>query len=97
MHVLAMRIELHLGECRSLKAKRAVLKPIIETSKRRYGVAVAEVEYADTWQRSALGVVGVSNSAHHVTEVIDEVERFVWSTPGIQVIGVERHWLEVDR
>lgn len=97
MHVLAMRVELHLGECRSLKSKRSILKPIIETSKRRFGVAVAEVDHEDTWQRAALGIVAVANAPHHVTDVIDEVERFIWSTPGIQVLGVERHWLEVDR
>lgn len=97
MHVLAMRVELHLGECRSLKAKRAVLKPLVDGARRRYGVAVAEVDHEDTWQRTTIGVVAVANSAHHVTDVIDEVERYIWSTPGVQVLGADRHWLEVER
>ena len=97
MHVLAMRVDLHLGESRSLKAKRAVLKPIIEGARRRFGVAVAEVDHADTWQRASIGVAVVANSPHHASEVIDEVERFIWSMPDIQVLGIDRHWLEVDR
>jgi uncharacterized protein len=97
VHVLAMRVDLHLGECRSLKAKRAILKPLVEGVRRRFGVAVAEVDHEDTWQRASIGVVAVANTAHHATDVIDEVERFVWSTPGIQVLGADRHWLEVDR
>lgn len=97
MHVLTMRVDLHLGESRSLKAKRAALKPIIEGARRRFGVAIAEVDHADTWQRSSIGVAVVSNSPHHATEVIDEVERFIWSMPDIQVLGVERQWLEVER
>ncbi len=39
MHVLALAVELHLPECRSLKAKRSVLKPITEGARRRYNVA----------------------------------------------------------
>ena len=94
MHVLAMQVDLHLGECRSLKAKRAVLKPIVEGARRRFGVACAEVDGENTWQRASIGVAAVSNSAYHATEIIDEVERFIWSTPGIQVLRADRHWLE---
>lgn len=92
-----MRVDLHLGESRSLKSKRAVLKPIIEGARRRYGVAIAEVDHADVWQRASIGVAVVSNTPHHATEVVDEVERFIWSVPDVQVLGVERQWLEVDR
>lgn len=96
MHVLAMQVDLHLGECRSLKAKRAVLKPITEGAKRRFGVACAEVDGENTWQRASIGIAAVSNSAHHVAEVMDEVERFIWSTPGIQVLRADRYWLEQE-
>jgi len=89
-----MQVDLHLGECRSLKAKRAVLKPIIEGAKRRFAVACAEVDGEDTWQRSSIGIAVVANSAHHAEEVMDEVERFIWSAPGIQVLRAVRHWLE---
>lgn len=91
-----MQVDLHLGECRSLKARRSVLKPIIEGSKRRFGVACAEVGGEDTWQLASVGVAVVSNRAHHAEEVLDEVERFIWSTPGIQVLRTDRHWLEQE-
>lgn len=96
MHVLAMRVDLHLGECRSLKAKRSVLRPLVEGARRRFDVAVAEVDHEDTWQRATIGVAVVANSPHHATEVIDGVERFIWATPGIQVLSMERQWLETD-
>ncbi|WP_229023146.1 DUF503 domain-containing protein [Actinomarinicola tropica] len=92
-----MQIDLHLGECRSLKAKRAIVKPIVEGAKRRFGVACAEVDANDSWQLASLGVAVVSNRAHHAEEVLDEVERFIWSTPGIQVLRSDRHWLEHER
>lgn len=96
MYVLALRVDLHLPECRSLKAKRAILRPLVDGARRRYGVAVAEVDHHDQWQRAEIGVAAVAGTPTHAEEVIDEVERWIWSTPDIQVLRVDRHWLELD-
>lgn len=94
MHVLALEIEVHIPESRSLKSRRAALKPLVEGARRRFGVASAEVDGGDSWQRATLGFAVVSNSVHHASEVIDDVERFVWSSPEIQVLSSRRLWLE---
>ena len=51
----------------------------------------------DVHQRSELGFVVVAGSAGHADELIDTVERFVWSFPEIEVVASERHWMEVER
>jgi uncharacterized protein len=94
MFVLAAEVDLFLPECRSLKAKRSVVKSIVEGARRRYGVAAAEVGSQESWQRARLGFAVVSSSQHHAEEVADEVDRFVWSFPEVQVLGSERRWLE---
>lgn len=96
MHVLALRIELHLGQATSLKAKRAVVKHLVETSRRRFGVAAAEVGHQERWQRAELGFAAVSSRPGHAEEVVDRVERFVWAHPEIEVVRAERTWLEED-
>jgi uncharacterized protein YlxP (DUF503 family) len=96
MHVLALSVELHLPECRSLKAKRSVLKPVTEGARRRFSVAVAETDHQNTWQRATVGVAAVAGSPGHAEEVIDEVERFIWSFPTLQVLSSSRYWLETD-
>ncbi len=96
MHVLALTVEMHLSECRSLKAKRSVLKPVIEGARRRFSVAVAETDHQNTWQRSTIGVAAVSASAGHAEEIIDEVERFIWSFPDVHVLSATRTWMEMD-
>jgi uncharacterized protein YlxP (DUF503 family) len=95
-HVLALSIDVHLPECRSLKAKRSVVKSVVELSRRRYGVSVAETDHQDTWQRSELTIAVAASSAGQAREVIDEVERFVWSVPELQVLSTNRRWLEDD-
>jgi uncharacterized protein YlxP (DUF503 family) len=87
-------MELHLRDVHSLKEKRAVLRPILEGARRRYAVAAAEVDHQDLWQRATLGMAAVSSSARHVKEVIDAVERFVWSFPEVEVTGSRTGWLE---
>jgi uncharacterized protein YlxP (DUF503 family) len=96
MFAAALSIELHLPDCHSLKDKRAAVKPIVEGARRRFAVAAAEVDHQDRWQRAGLGVAAVGSSETHVEAVLDNVERFVWSFPEVEVLGCARHWLEVD-
>jgi len=73
-----------------------VVTTILEGARRRFQVAVAETGWLDAHQRAELAFVGVSGSATHTAELIDSVERFVWSFPEVEVVDVGRDWLEVD-
>jgi len=95
-HVLAMTVDLHLPGCHSLKDKRAVVKTILEGARRRFHVAAAETGHQDKWQRAELAFASVSSAHSQVTEVVDELERFVWSFPEAEVLAVDRTWLEPD-
>jgi uncharacterized protein YlxP (DUF503 family) len=96
VHVGIVRFELFVPASHSLKEKRAAIKPIVEGLKRRFGVAAAEVAHQNTWQRADLGVAAVAGTVGHVEEVLDEVERFVWSHPEIEVLSATRTWMEPD-
>ena len=96
MYVGALRIEIHIPSTRSLKAKRSVVKHLIETSRQRFGVSASEVAHHDLWQRAGLGFCVVAPTAAHAQHLLDQVERFVWAHPQIEVISVDRHWLETD-
>ncbi|HLN41780.1 MAG TPA: DUF503 domain-containing protein [Acidimicrobiales bacterium] len=96
MHVAALEMELHIGASRSLKAKRAVVRHLVETARRRYGVSASEVAYHDLWQRAGLGFSVVAPDAGHVDELLDRVERFVWSHPEVTVVSSVRHWLDLE-
>ena len=94
MHAAAVEFDLHIPAVRSLKAKRSVVKPIVEGLRRRYQVAAAEVGHHEQWQRASVGVATVASSAGHVGDVLDEVERFVWSHPEVEVLSASRSWLD---
>jgi uncharacterized protein len=96
LHSCSLTMDLRLPASGSLKAKRTVIKHVVETSKSRFGIAAAEVGYQDRWQRSELGFAAVAGSHRHVEEVLDTVERFVWSHPEIEVVAQQRWWLETE-
>lgn len=89
-------MELHLPEAHSLKEKRAVIRPIIDGSRRRFSVAAAEVGNQERWQRASLTMAVVSGSVSHASEVLAAVERFVWSFPEVEVLGCQVEWLDLD-
>jgi uncharacterized protein YlxP (DUF503 family) len=90
----AVVIELHFPACRSLKDKRAVLRPVIEGARSRFAVAVAETGHQDLHQRALVEVAAAAAQAGVVTEILDAVERYVWSLPGLEVVEARRLWLE---
>jgi uncharacterized protein YlxP (DUF503 family) len=94
VHAAAVRFELFIPDCHTLKQKRSVVRPIVDGLRRRFGVASAEVGQLDKWQRADIGVAVVAGSESHVLDVLGEVERFVWSFPEVQVLGSHRSWLE---
>ncbi len=92
MHAAVLDLVLHIPGAHSLKDKRAVLRPILEGCRRRFSVAAAEVGSQDRWQSAELGVAAVASTEGHVGEVLDAVERFVWSFPEVEVVSAERSW-----
>ena len=86
--------ELHLPDCHSLKEKRAVVRPIVDGLHRRFRVSAAEVDHQDKWQRASIAAAALGSSESHVCDILDEVERFVWSFPEVEVLDCSRHWLE---
>ncbi len=94
MHVAVVQFELHIPTSRSLKEKRAALRPIVEGLRHRFQISVAEVGYQDKWQRALVGVAVVSDSVGHATEVVDSVERWVWTKPDIEVCRFETTWVD---
>lgn len=91
---MALEVGLRLHDVHSLKEKRSVIRPILEGAHRRFGAAVAEVGHQDSLREATLGMAVVSGQVGHAAEVMDAVERFVWSFPEVEVLSAERSWLE---
>jgi len=89
-----MSFDLHVPESRSLKAKRAAIRPIVDGLRHRFRVSVAEVGHHDQWQRAEIGVAVVAESDGRVRTVLERVERFVAAAPSVELLGTETAWLD---
>jgi uncharacterized protein YlxP (DUF503 family) len=97
VHAAAVTFDLHIPQSRSLKAKRAVIRPIVDGLRHRFRVSVAEVDHHDQWQRTSIAVAAVTRTDSQLRDLLAAVERFVVAAPGIELLDVETAWLESER
>jgi uncharacterized protein YlxP (DUF503 family) len=76
-YVALLLVHLHFPEAGSLKAKRKDLQSVKAQLHGRMGVAVAEVDHQDLWQRSTLAAALTSGSLSQLERATDRVEDFL--------------------
>ena len=85
------RFELFIPASGSLKDKRHVLRSVKQLVSNKFNVSIAEVEFQDLWQRAALGVACVAESAGHCRKVLQEVEKAIGRSAIDGAEIVDRH------
>ena len=73
MTIGILTVELAMEASFSLKDKRAVLNSLRERVRRKFNVAIAEVDENEIWNRACLGIVTVSNQQRHANRVLSKV------------------------
>lgn len=79
-----------LGDVHSLKAKRAVVRPLVAELRRRFEVSVAETSHQDLHRRAGIAAGVVAADAGHAIEVLNGVERLVAGRPEIDLLSARR-------
>jgi uncharacterized protein YlxP (DUF503 family) len=92
MPIGLLTLDIYLPEAHSLKDKRQVLRSLKDRLRGKFNVAVAELEGQESWQRSVVGVVSLSNNVTHLEQslrtVLEESEKLLGR-------GLNGHDLEV--
>jgi hypothetical protein len=73
MPVGLLTLELRITEARSLKDKRQILRSLKDRLRRKFNIAIAELDFHDVWQSSTIGIVTLSNAEQHVEESLQHV------------------------
>jgi uncharacterized protein YlxP (DUF503 family) len=85
-----LELDLLLGDVHSLKEKRSVVRPIVAEIRRRFEVAVAEVDHLDLHRRAVVGIASVSADHAHVVDLLDAVENLVAGRPEVELLSARR-------
>ncbi|MEU9604453.1 DUF503 domain-containing protein [Streptomyces sp. NPDC048057] len=92
MYVGTLSFDLLLGDVRSLKEKRSVVRPIVAELQRKFVVSAAETGEQDLYRRAEIGLAVVSGDAGHLRDVLDRCERFVAGRPEVELLSVRRRF-----
>jgi uncharacterized protein len=85
-----LEFDLLLGDVRSLKQKRSLVRPVIAELRRKFDVSVAETGSHDLHRRAGIGVAIASADRAHAVEVLDAAERLVAAHPEFQLLSARR-------
>jgi len=88
--------DLLLGDIRSLKQKRAVVRPIVAELRRRFEVTAAETGSAELHRRAEVSVAVVASAHGHVVDVLDGCERALAAHPEVELLSARRRVLDDD-
>ncbi len=79
MTVGIARVTFRLHGNQSLKEKRKVVKSIVDKSRHRFNVSVAEVADQDRHQRAVIGVAVIGSDTRVLNAVLDHILAFMES------------------
>ena len=85
-----LECDLLLGDVRSLKQKRSVIRPIVAELARKLAVSAAETGAQDLHRRAGIGVAVVAADRAHVVDVLDTAERMVAARPEVELLSTRR-------
>lgn len=71
------KIYLYADWVHSLKEKRMIVKSIIDKTKHRFNVSIAEVENQDYHKSIVIGIACVTNSSRLANDIIQNVVNYI--------------------
>jgi len=88
MIVLSAKLAFLIPHARSLKDKRMAARSLIDKTRHRFGVSVAEVGTQDVHQTLTIGVAVVSGDARQARKALDEVLRYMEENAGGDLVSI---------
>ena len=90
MCVESAKLTLYIPHAASLKDKRQVCRSLIDKTRQRFNVSIAEADTQDIHQTLTIGIVVVSGESSHAERSLDEIIRFMEEHADAELTEVER-------
>jgi uncharacterized protein YlxP (DUF503 family) len=95
MVVGIVKLELRIPHSRSLKAKRSVVKKVLERTRSRFNVTVAEVDKQDVHSRAVIGCAMVGSDQRYVNGAVDKILDFIEGLAVAEVLSETVEFINV--
>ena len=85
-----LEFDLLLGDVRSLKQKRSVIRPVVAELQRKFSASAAETGSHELYRRAGIGMAIASADHRHTVDLLDAAERLVAAHPEFELLSVRR-------
>ena len=89
MFTLSAKLTFYIPQSTSLKDKRQIRRSLIEKTRHKFNLAIAEIDTQDVHQTLTIGIAVVSNDAAHRQNAIDEIIRFMEAHADAELTAAE--------
>lgn len=79
-------VELHASYTNSLKEKRQIVKSLIDKTRSKFNISIAEVDKNDSHRTIILGFACVSNDSRHVNSILENVVNYIETHTEAQMV-----------
>jgi uncharacterized protein YlxP (DUF503 family) len=86
---LSAKLTFYIQQSTSLKDKRQIRRSLVEKTRHRFNVSIAEIDTQDIHQTLTVGIAVVSGDSAHRRESIDEIIRFMEAQADAELMSVE--------
>lgn len=88
--------ELHLPAARSLKAKRRVVKGLIDRMHSRFRVSVAETGFHDMHQRAQISIAAVDRAPSRLERLLEDLRDLAERSDDATVVRWDIEWVDSE-
>ena len=90
MTTISAILTFYIPHAASLKDKRMIVRSLTDKAKRKFNVAIAEVDTQDMHQTLTLGIAVVSGEYSHASKMLDEIIRYLENNTEAELVSVEK-------
>jgi len=88
MYTRTVKLTFYVPQSTSLKDKRQIRRSLIDKTRQRFNVSVAEVDTQDALQTLTIGIAVVSGDNAHAQNSANEIIRFMENNPDAELTDV---------
>ena len=80
-------IDIFIVNSRSLKEKRGVLRRVIQRTRNKFNISIAEIGDHDSWKNGKIGFAVVGNDGGFVNSMMDTIMHFIEELNLVHVVN----------
>ena len=90
MFTSSAKLTFYIPQSTSLKDKRQIRRSLIEKTRHKFNVAIAEIDTQDVHQTLTIGVAVVSDDGAHRENALDEIIRFMEKNAEAELTSIDK-------